>query len=79
MATRFIAYVPKPTKEKHVGESLYKSTHKEFSTSDNNQLIEQNPAPDKVSATESDFLIQKVNGDDGIVVESILTHYISRC
>jgi hypothetical protein len=33
----------------------------------------------KVSATKSDFLIQKVNGDDGIMVEGILTRHISRC
>ena len=79
MATRFITYVPKPTKEKHISKSLCKSTLKEFSTSDNNQPIERNPMPVKVSAIESDFLIQKVNGDDGIMVEGILTHHISRC
>ena len=79
MATRFIAYVPKPTKEKHISKSLCKSTFKEFSTSDNNRPIERNPVPVKVSAIESDFLIQKVNRDDGIMVEGILTHHISRC
>ena len=79
MATRFINYVPKPTKEKHISKSLCKSTLKEFSTSDNNQPIEQNPMPVKVSAIDSDFLIQKVNGDDVIMVEGILTHHISRC
>ena len=79
MATRFIAYVPKPTKEKHISKSLCKSTLKEFSTSNNNQLIKRNPVPIKVSAIESDFLIQKVNGDDGIMVEGTLTHHISRC
>jgi hypothetical protein len=64
MATRFIAYLPKPTKEKHISKSLYKSTLKEFSTSNNNQ---------------SDFLIQKVNGDDAIMVEGIPIHHISCC
>jgi hypothetical protein len=59
MATRFITYVPKPTKEKHISKSLYKSTLKEFSTSDNNQLIERNNMPVKVSAIENDFLIQE--------------------
>jgi hypothetical protein len=51
MATCFIAYVPKPTKEKHIIKS----------------------------AIESEFLIQKANRDDGIMVEGTLTHYISRC
>jgi hypothetical protein len=55
MATRFIAYVPKPTKENHISKSLCKSTLKEFSTSDNN------------------------HGDDGIMVEGMLTHHISCC
>jgi hypothetical protein len=79
MATCFIAYVPKPTKEKHISKSLCKSTFKEFSTLDNNQLIKRNPIPVKVSAIKSDFLIQKVNRDDGIIVKGILTHYISCC
>ena len=52
---------------------------KEFSTSNNNQLIERNPVPIKVSAIESDFLIQKVNRDDRIMVEGILRHLISCC
>jgi hypothetical protein len=77
MATRFIAYLPKPTKEKHISKSLYKSTLKEFSTSNNNQLIERNPIPVKVFAIESDFIIQKVNRDDAIIVEGIFTHHIS--
>jgi hypothetical protein len=57
MATRFIAYIPKLMKEKHISKSLYKSMLKEFSTSNNNQPIEWNPIPIKVSAIESDFLI----------------------
>jgi hypothetical protein len=79
MATHFIAYVPKPTKENHISKSLCKSTLKEFSTSDNNQPIERNPMPVKVSTIESDFLIPKVNGEDGIIVEGILIHHISYC
>jgi hypothetical protein len=79
MATRFIAYVPKPTKEKHIGKSLCKNTLKEFSTSDNNQPIERNSVPVKVSAIESDFLIRKVNADDGVMIEGTLPHHISRC
>ena len=79
MATRFIAYLPKLTKEKHISKSLCKSTLKEFSTSNNNQPIERNPMPIKVSAIESDFLIQKVNKDDAIMVQGTLAHYIYRC
>jgi hypothetical protein len=79
MAARFITYVPKPTKEKHISKLLCKSTLKEFSTSNNSQLIKRNPVPVKVSAIESDFLIQKVNRDNGIIVEGILIHYISCC
>jgi hypothetical protein len=79
IATCFIAYVPKLTKEKHIIKLLYKSILKEFSTSDNNQPIEQNPVSVKVSAIESDFLIQKVNRDDRIMVEGILIHHISCC
>jgi hypothetical protein len=79
MATRFITYVPKPTKAIHSSKPLCKSTLKEFSTSDNNQPTTQNPLPVKVSAIESDFLIQKVNRDDAIIVEGILTYHISRC
>ena len=77
MATRFIAYVPKPTKEKHISKSFCKNTLKELSTS-NNQPIEQNPLPVRVSPMESNFLIQE-NGDDGIIVEGTLTHHIYRC
>jgi hypothetical protein len=79
MTTRFIAYVPKPTKEKHIIKSLCKSTLKEFSTSDNNQSMERHLLPVRVSAIESDFLTQKVNGDDGIVLEGTLKHHIYRC
>jgi hypothetical protein len=39
----------------------------------------QNPIPIKVSAIESDFLIQKVNRDNAIIVKGILTYYISCC
>jgi hypothetical protein len=77
MATRFIAYLPKPTKEKHISKSLCKSILKEFSTFDNNQLIKQNPILVKVSAIKSDFLIQKVNSDNTIIVKGILTlHFL---
>ena len=79
MATHFIAYVLKLMKEKHISKLLCKSTLKEFNTSNNNQLIERNPIPIKVPTIESDFLIQKANGDDGIMVEGTLTHYISCC
>ena len=69
MATCFIAYVPKPMNKKYIIKSLCKSTLKEFSTSDNNQPIERNPMLVKESAIESDFLIQKANRDDGIIVK----------
>jgi hypothetical protein len=68
MTTCFITYIPKPTKAIHSSKPLCKSTLKEFSTSNNNQLSTRNPLPVKVSAIESDFFIQKVNGNDGILV-----------
>jgi hypothetical protein len=79
MAAHFITYIPKLTKEKHISKLLCKSMLKEFSTSNNSQLIKRNPMPIKVSAIKSDFLIQKVNRDNGIIVEGILIHYISCC
>jgi hypothetical protein len=78
-ATRFITYVPKPTMEKHISKSLCKSTLKDFSTSDNNQPIERNPVPVRISAIESDFLTQEVNGNDRMMVQGTLTHCIYRC
>jgi hypothetical protein len=57
MATRFITYVLKPTKTKDNSKLLFKSTLKEFSTSNNNQLLTRNLLPIKVSTIESDFLI----------------------
>jgi hypothetical protein len=79
MTTRFITYVPKPTKAKDNSKPLCKSTLKELSTSDNNQLLTRNPLPVKVSAMESDFLIQKANGNDGMLVQGTLAHYIYHC
>jgi hypothetical protein len=79
MTTRFITYVPKPTKTKDSSKPLCKSTLKEFSTSDSNQLPTRNPLPVKVSAMENDFLIQKANGNDGIMVQGTPAHYIYRC
>jgi hypothetical protein len=76
MATR---YVPKPTKEKHSSKPLYKTTLKEFSTSNNNQPIKRNHLPIRVSAIESDFLMQKLNGDDEIMIEGTLTHCMYCC
>jgi hypothetical protein len=79
MTTRFITYVPKPTKAIDRSKPLCKSTLKEFSTLDNNQLSTRNPLPVKVSVMESDFLIQKANGNDGILVQGTPAHYIYRC
>jgi hypothetical protein len=79
MATRFISYVPKPTKEKHSNKPLCKNMLKEFSTFDDSKQIERNPMPIRVSAVDSDFLMQKVNGDDGIMDKGILTQYILSC
>ena len=47
MASRFIAYVSKPTKEKHGSKPLGKSG--------NSRQIERNPMPIGVSAIDSDF------------------------
>lgn len=79
MTTRFITYVPKLTKAIHSSKPLCKSTLKEFSTSDNNQLSTRNPLPVKVSAMETAFLMQKVNGNDGMMVQGTLAHYIYHC
>jgi hypothetical protein len=79
MATCFITYVPKPTKTIDYSKLLYKSMLKEFSTSDNNQLSIQNPLPVKVSAIESNFLIQKANRNNKILVQGIPVYYIYRC
>jgi hypothetical protein len=79
MTTCFITYVPKPTKTKDNSKPLFKSTLKELGTSDNNQLLTQNPLPVKVSAMKSDFLIQKANGNDGMTIQGTLAHYIYRC
>ena len=69
IATRFITYVPKPTKEKHISKSLCKSTLKDFSTSNNNQPIQRNPMPVKIPAMESDSFIQGVNRNDRLIVQ----------
>jgi hypothetical protein len=71
MASCFIAYVPKPTKEKHGGKPLYKSG--------NSQQIKQNPVPIEVPAIDSDLLPQKCNSGDRIIVEGILIQHILLC
>jgi hypothetical protein len=68
MASRFIAYVPKPTKEKHGGKPLYKSG--------NSRQIKRNPVPIEVPAIDSDLPLQKCNGGDRIIVEGILIQHI---
>jgi hypothetical protein len=67
MASRFIPYVPKPTNEKYSSKQLCKNVPK--------QQIERNSVPIRVSAMDSDLLMQKVNGDDGIMVEGTLIQY----
>jgi hypothetical protein len=79
IAICFIVYIPKLTKEKHISRLLYKSILKEFSTSDNNQSIEQNPVSVRDSVIESDFLLQKVNRNDKMMVQGTLIQYIYRC
>jgi hypothetical protein len=76
MTTCFITYVPKPTKTKDNSKLLFKNILKEFGTSNNNQLLIQNLLSVKVSAIESDFLIQKANRNNRITIQSILVYYI---
>jgi hypothetical protein len=71
MASRFIAYVPKPTKEKHGSKPLYKSG--------NSRQIERNPVPIEVPAIDSNLLPQKYNSSDRIIVEGILIQHILLC
>jgi hypothetical protein len=68
MASRFIAYIPKPTKEKHGGKPLYKSS--------NGWQIERNPVPIEVPAIDIDLPPQKCNSGDRIIVEGILIQHI---
>jgi hypothetical protein len=79
MTTCFITYVPKPTKTKDSSKPLCKSSLKELSTSDNNQLPTQNPLPVKVSDMEGDFLTQKANGNDEVMAQGTRARYIYRC
>ena len=62
MASCFIHYVPKPTNEKHSSKPPCKNVPKQPSTQ-----IERNSVPIRASAVDSDLLMQKVNGDDGIM------------
>jgi hypothetical protein len=72
MTTRFITYVPKLTKTKDNNKPLCKSTLKELGTSDNNQLLVRNPLHVKVSVIESDFLTQKANRNEGVMVQGTI-------
>ena len=71
MANRFIPYVPKPTNEKHSSKPPCKSVPKQPSTVGSSQQIERNSAPIRAPAEDSDLLMQKVNGDDGIMARGI--------
>ena len=71
MASCFIAYVPKPTKEKYSSKLLDKIG--------NSRQIEQNPMPIRVSAIDSDLPAQKCNSSDSIIVEGILIQHILLC
>jgi hypothetical protein len=64
MASRFIAYVPKPTKEKQGSKPLYKSG--------NSWQIKRNLVPIRVPAIDSDLLAQKHNRGNKIIVKGIL-------
>jgi hypothetical protein len=79
MATRFIAYNLKLIKEKYISKSLCKSTLKEFSTFNNNQLIKRSLLLVRVSTIKSDFFTQKVNKNNKIIIKGTLTHYIYYC
>jgi hypothetical protein len=64
IASCFIAYIPKPTKEKYSSKLLYKSN--------NSQQIERNPIPIRMPAINSNLLAQKYNSSNRIIVEGIL-------
>jgi hypothetical protein len=68
MTTHFITYILKPTIVKDNSKPLCKSTLKELSTLENHQLLTRNLLLVKVSVIESNFLIQKANGNDGMLV-----------
>ena len=63
MANRFIPYVPKPTNEKHSSKPPCKNVPKQPSTVDSSRQIKRN--------MDSDLLMQKVNGDDGIMARGM--------
>jgi hypothetical protein len=67
MASRFIPYVPKLTNEKYSSKPLCKNVRK--------QQIERNSMPIRASTIDSDLLMQKVNGDNRIMVEGTLIHH----
>jgi hypothetical protein len=67
MASRFIPYVPKPTNEKYSNKLLCKNVPK--------QQVKRNSMPIRVSAIDSDLLMQKVNGDNGIIVKGTLIQH----
>jgi hypothetical protein len=71
IASCFILYIPKLTKEKYNSKLLDKSS--------NSQQIEQNPIPIRVSAIDSNLLVQKYNSTDRIIAESIYIQYILLC
>jgi hypothetical protein len=79
MTARFITYVLKPTKTKDNSKPLFKSTLKELGTSNNNQLPTWNLLPIKVSAIETDFLIQKANENNEMMIQGTLAHYFYCC
>ena len=79
MANRFIPYVPKPTNEKQSNKPLCKNLPKQPSTIDSSQHIKWNSTPIRASAMDSDLLMQKVNGDDGIMVEGTLIQHNLWC
>jgi hypothetical protein len=68
MASCFIAYIPKPTKEKYSSKPLYKSS--------NSRQIKQNPVPIEVPAIDSNLPVQKYNSSNRIIVEGILIQHI---
>ena len=52
---------------------------RKYNTFDNSQKIERNSAPIAVSAVKRDSLLQKVNGDDVILVRGSFTQHILQC
>jgi hypothetical protein len=62
MTTRFIAYIPEPTKERHSSKPLCKNMPNGFSTFYNSQPIYRNLVPIRLSAVDAAALAPAPGG-----------------